>query len=157
MEERSVTHQTFRIERQYPVRPERVFAAFADPDKKRRWFAESNNHETEAFEMDFRVGGREHARYRFKVGTPFEGAILTNDTSYQDIVTDRRIVISYSMAIGDHRFSASLATFEFMSTDEGTNLIFTEQGAYFERSDGPHRRESGWRKLLEQLATELSD
>ena len=157
MEERSVTHQTFTIERGYRVRPERVFAAFADPETKRRWFAESETNETEAFEMDFRVGGGEYARYRFKAGTPFEGAILTNQTSYLDIVTNRRIIIAYAMSIGDHRFSASLATFEFLPTEAGTNLIFTEQGAYFEGSDGPQLRESGWRKLLDQLATELSD
>ena len=36
--------------------------------------------------MDFRVGGSERARYRFKEGTPFPGTALTNDGSYQDIV-----------------------------------------------------------------------
>ena len=38
--ERSVTHSTFSIERKYTAKPERVFAAFADPAKKRRWFGE---------------------------------------------------------------------------------------------------------------------
>jgi len=157
MEERTVIHQTFTIERRYRVRPERIFSAFADPATKRRWFAESETNETETFEMDFRVGGGERARYRFKAGTPFPGAILTNQTSYLDIVSDMRIVIAYTMTIDDRRFSASLATFEFIPADDGTNLIFTEQGAYFEGSDGPQIRQHGWRKLLDQLATVLSD
>jgi len=40
MSERTVNHSTFVIERHYAAAPERVFAAFADPAKKRRWFAE---------------------------------------------------------------------------------------------------------------------
>ena len=156
MEERSVTHSTFVIERSYPVTPENVFAAFTDPAKKRRWFAESEDHEVEEFEMDFRVGGREYARYRFKKGTPFAGTSLMNDTVYQDIVLNNRIVIAYTMTFGDKRISASLATIEFLLTDKGTDLIFTEQGAFFEGADGPQIRERGWRKLLEELAKELT-
>jgi uncharacterized protein YndB with AHSA1/START domain len=40
IKERSVTHGTFVIERSDPVSAERVFAAFADPARKKRWFAE---------------------------------------------------------------------------------------------------------------------
>jgi uncharacterized protein YndB with AHSA1/START domain len=74
MEQQSVTHSTFVIERHYPKPPDRVFASFADPARKRRWFAERENHNIEEFEMDFRVGGSERARYVFKEGTPFPGA-----------------------------------------------------------------------------------
>jgi uncharacterized protein YndB with AHSA1/START domain len=156
VEERSVTHNTFVIERSYPATPERVFAAFADPTKKRRWFAESESHEVEEFEMDFRVGGNERARYRFKEGTPLTGTTLTNDTRYEDIVPNRRIVIASTMALGDKRISASLATVELLPSEEGTDLVLTHQGAFFEGADGPQMREAGWRHLLEQLAKELT-
>lgn len=73
MEEQPVIHSTFVIERNYPKPPEHVFSAFADAAKKRRWFAEGEKHELEEFEMDFRAGGMERARYRFKEGTPFPG------------------------------------------------------------------------------------
>ena len=53
MEEQAVIHSTFVIERTYSDAPERVFAALADPQKKRRWFAE----EAMEFNIDFRVGG----------------------------------------------------------------------------------------------------
>jgi uncharacterized protein YndB with AHSA1/START domain len=155
MSDRSVTHSTFVIKRSYPVKPDRVFAAFADPVKKRRWFMGGDGRDVEEFEMDFRVGGFERARSRFKPGTRFEGVMLTNETWYQDIVPDSRIVIAYTMSLEERRFSASLATIELVPVDTGSELIFTEQGAYFEGSDGPQIREEGWRQLLEQLAGEF--
>jgi len=156
MEDRSVVHSTFVIERSYPATPERVFAALADPAQKRRWFAQGEGRDVEAFDMAFEVGGTEHARFRYKESTPLKGAILTHVASFQDIVPNQRVVIASTMAMGDKRFSASLSTFELVATEKGTDLIFTHQGAFFEGADGPQMREAGWRKLLEKLAQELA-
>ena len=155
MKTRSVTHTTFVIERSYSSSPERVFAAFADPAKKRRWFAEGEGFEVEDFNMDFRVGGVERARFRSNDGGP-SGAVFTNETSYQDIEVNRRVVLAYTMAMGDKRISASLATIELLPAGKGTDLIFTEQAAFFEGADGAQMREQGWRQLLEELAKELA-
>jgi uncharacterized protein YndB with AHSA1/START domain len=155
MEEQSVIHSTFVIERSYPATPERVFAAFADPAKKRRWFVEGDHHEVEHYELDFRVGGKERAHFRFKEGTPLKGIACVNDTSYQDIVPNRRLVFASTMTVGEKRISASLATVEFLQAETGTDLIFTHQGAFFEGADGPEMREEGWRKLFEQLTKEF--
>jgi uncharacterized protein YndB with AHSA1/START domain len=156
MAEQSVIHSTFVIERSYPKSPERVFSAFADAAQKRRWFAEGQSHKVEEFAMDFRVGGTERVRYRLKEGTPFPGVALKNDGSYLDIVSNRRVVAASTMTLGDQRISASLVTVEFLPTDEGTDLICTHQGVFFEGADGPQIREAGWRHLLEQLAQELT-
>jgi uncharacterized protein YndB with AHSA1/START domain len=155
MENQSVIHSTFVIDRSYPKPPEVVFSAFADAAKKRRWFAEGHSHAVEEFEMDFRVGGTERTRYRFMEGSPFPGVALTNEGSYQDIVPNRCIVNASTMTLGDKRISSSLVTFEFLRTDKGTDLICTHQGAFFEGSDGPQMREAGWHKLLENLAKDL--
>src|SRR5277367_5232355 len=95
MKERSVTHNTFTIERNYPPSAQHVFAAFADPAKKRRWFAEGEGFDIDEFQMDFRVGGGERISFRGK-----NGVVYTNTTVYQDIVPDRRIVIAYTMGSG---------------------------------------------------------
>ena len=133
-----------------------MFAAFSDPAKKRRWFAEGEGFEIEQFEMDFRVGGSERARFRAQDGGSPDGNVFTNETTYQDIVDNRRVVIAYTMAVGDKRISASLATIEFLPAGKGTDLIFTEQAAFFEGADGLEMRQSGWRQLLDQLAKELA-
>ena len=156
MEDPSVIHNTFVVERNYPIPPERAFAAFADPVKKRRWFAASESHEVETFEMDFQAGGKEVALYRFKEGTPFPGAILRNESWYQDIVPNRRIVVAQTMSLGDRHISSALVTFEFLPSEGGTEVVLTHQAAFFEGSDGPTMREQGWRTLLDRLAQDLA-
>jgi uncharacterized protein YndB with AHSA1/START domain len=156
MKEPSVIHSTFVIERSYPKAPEQVFAAFADAAKRRRWFAEGENHEIEEFQADFRVGGEERLRYRFKEGSPLPGAILINEGKYHDIVPNQRVVMASAMTLSDKRISASLVTIELLPSDKGTDLICTHQGAFFEGSGGPQMREAGWRKLFDNLAIELT-
>jgi uncharacterized protein YndB with AHSA1/START domain len=156
----SVTHNTFVIERTYPATAERVFAAFAEAATKRRWYAEGERHEIENFEMDFRPGGIERSRYRFKAGTPFPGVTLTSEGTYQDIVPNRRVVTASTMSLGDKRISATLVTIELVpeggDSTMSTRLICTHQGALFEGADGPQMREAGWRHLFERLANELA-
>ena len=149
--EQRVVHSTFVIERQYPVTPGRVFAAFSDPVKKQRWFAGGDESEPGDFVMDFRVGGVERTRRHHK-----NGWVFTNDTVYRDIVPGRRIVFAYNMSLGEQRISSSLATVELFPKGKDTDLIFTEQSAFFEGADGPKMREEGWQKLLDRLSAYLT-
>jgi uncharacterized protein YndB with AHSA1/START domain len=158
-ESAAVVHGTFAIERTYAASPARVFAAFANEETKRRWFAEGPGSKTGEFTLDFRVGGRETSRFRFAggpPGAPPAGTAMGNDTTYLDIVPNQRIVFAYTMTVGDRRMSASLATVELAPDGAGTRLTFTEQAAFFERSDGVHLRHEGWRALLQKLDDETS-
>jgi len=150
MTEQVVVHSTFIIEREYSASPVRVFAAFANQETKRRWFVEGEGWEILEYTFDFRVGGREFSRFRFKGGPE-----MSNDTIHHDIVPNRRIVSSYAMTIGEQRLSVSLATVELAPAGEGTKLTYTEQGAFFDGLDKPQQREAGCRELLGKLAEEL--
>ena len=147
---RSVTHSTFSVERSYPSSPARVFAAFANQAAKRRWFAEGEGWQVDEFTLDFRVGGHETSRFRFKGGPP-----MSNDTIFLDIVPEQRIVFAYAMTMGEQRISASLATVEITPVPGGARLVYTEQGAFLDGADASARRENGCRSLLERLAREL--
>ena len=150
MTKRSVTHATFTIERTYDVPPARVFKAHADPAAKRRWFVEGEGWEVEEYTLDFRVGGYERSRFRFR-----GGPLVRNDTIYQDIVPDQRIIVAYTMTVGETCISASLATMQLEPAGAGTRLIFTEQGAYLDGYDDTAGRERGSRELLDALGKEL--
>ena len=73
MEEQSVIHNTFVIEKSYPVKPERVFAAFADAQKKQRWFVESAHSKLQSYELNFREGGVEKSHSTFGESLPVVG------------------------------------------------------------------------------------
>ena len=156
MQEPTVIHSTFVIERSYPKPIELVFSAFSDPAKKRRWFGDAATHDVETFEMDFRVGGRERTSYRMNATTPFPGATLSTDGTYHDIVPNRRVVLASTMSLGEGHISTALVTIELLPTETGTDLICTHQGAFFEGSDGPNMREAGWNRLFDQLTAMLS-
>ena len=155
MSEPTIVHSTFAVERSYPQSPERVFAAFAQPARKRRWYAEGD-HEIQEFEMEFRVGGSERFRYRFKEGHALAGNEITNESSYQDIVPEKRIVITSKMSLSGKPISITLVTLEFMASGEGTDLILTNQGTFVDWPGGAAMIEQGWRSLLGRLGKELA-
>ena len=148
MTNRSVTHATFVLERTYPASPARVFAAWADPGVKSRWFA-ADAAPTE-FGLDFRVGGREINR-----GLGPDGRTYTYEARYQDIVPDQRIVYAYDMYLDDTRISVSLGTVQIEPAGSGTRLTYTEQGAFLDGHDTPEAREHGTRELLDALGRVL--
>jgi len=149
MTERSVTHATFVVERIYDASPARVFAAWADPEVKTRWFGNPDEGTSE-YDLDFRVGGREMSR-----GSMPNGKVYAFDARYQDIVPDQRIVYTYDMRLDEQRISVSLGTVELTPTGTGTRLIYTEQGAFLDGLDTPAQREQGTGTLLDALDAEL--
>jgi len=150
MTERSVTHATFVIERNYAVSPAKVFAAWADPAIKSRWFGSPDDWKAGRYSLDFRVGGNEH-----NAGGPPGGPVYSFDAVFQDIVPDQRIVSTYVMHMDDKRISVSVATVELKPDGAGTRMVYTEYGAFLDGYDQPAQREQGTRELLDALGRVL--
>jgi uncharacterized protein YndB with AHSA1/START domain len=143
MPERSVVHSTFTLDRTYDRPPARVFAAWADPALKGRWFGGGNDETPVDLDVDFRVGGEEKVRGD-------EGYVAR----FHEIVPDERIVFTYDLTFGGPLVSVSLATVEFLATGDGgtgTKLTYTEHGAFFDGLDDPALRENGTGGMLDEL------
>jgi uncharacterized protein YndB with AHSA1/START domain len=147
MTDRSTSHATFVIERDYAASPARVFNAFADPAAKAKWFGGPPEWEKRDQEFDFRIGGREHLN-----GGPKGGPAHIFDAEYRDIVPNERIIYVYSMSLDERRISVSIATVELKAIGKGTRLTFTEQGVFLDGYDDAGQREHGSRWLLDKLA-----
>jgi uncharacterized protein YndB with AHSA1/START domain len=147
MSNRSATHSTFVIERNYDASPARVFAAWADASAKSRWFGPGGKQE---HELDFREGGREH------FVAAGESAVYSYDALYEDIVGDERIVFTYNMHRDGVRMSVSVTTVELLADGDRTHLRYTEQGVFLDGEDTPEQREHGTKELLDKLGKALT-
>ena len=85
----SVRHGSFTLARHYSATPERVFAAWAIPEQRSRWNVHGSWMVSEQT-FDFREGGEEVKRF----GPPGSEPVHVARTRYEDIVPDRRIVMS---------------------------------------------------------------
>jgi uncharacterized protein YndB with AHSA1/START domain len=155
MPEPNVNHSTFVVERTYPQSPARVFASFAEAGRKRRWYAEGD-HEIREYDLDFRVGGAERFRYRFKEGHPIAGSEIDNESTYQDIVPEQRIVFTQKISLNGNPVSIAVITLEFFATGEGTELVLTNQGTFIGWPDGAKMVEFGWNTLLDRLRNDVT-
>ncbi|UWZ82737.1 SRPBCC domain-containing protein [Occallatibacter riparius] len=153
MADPKVIHSTFVLERKFSKPAATVFAALSEPEKVRQWFTDEKNSETLEFSLRFAVGGSRRLVYRLGPTTPVAGMVIINDGYFQDIVPNERIVTATTMTSGDKRLEASLTTFELLPSDEGTDLVCTVQGAFFEGlgPDPVGLIKAGWNGLLNKL------
>ncbi|GAA4590667.1 SRPBCC family protein [Planotetraspora phitsanulokensis] len=141
----TVTHATFTLERTYQAAPARVFAAWADPAAKARWFSTP----TGEHELDFKVCGREVNR------ASHDDRMMTFESWYQDIVTDRRIVYTSTLYGETELATVSLTSVEFAPADGGTLLTLTEQGTFLDGREDPDWRRQGTSEWLDALGADL--
>ncbi|WP_028065767.1 SRPBCC family protein [Solirubrobacter soli] len=148
----SIRQHDFTIERTLRQSPDQAFQAFADPELKGRWFRTPDGWTDRAWELDFRVGGSE-----LSVGRDTTGTLHEFRSRYHDIVDGERIVFAYDLLIDGQLISVSLTTIEVHPDGTGTQLVFTEHGAFFDDLEDPAQREHGTGLLLDGLTAFLAD
>jgi uncharacterized protein YndB with AHSA1/START domain len=147
----SVVHDSFSLERTYPVAAEKVFAAWTTIEVKAQWFGNEEGLEPIGeHTLEFRPGGQE--RFSGKFGN----SVFDFDATYYDIVENERIVWSYDMHMNGRRISVSVATVQLSPVAGGTRLVMTEQAAYLDGLDTNEQRREGTEQFLENLGDFLT-
>jgi uncharacterized protein YndB with AHSA1/START domain len=100
IEERSVVHATFHLERTYDAPVARVWRALTDEAAKAKWFGpQSEAYELLERRMDMRPGGRERVRGRWQ-----GGVVSDFDAIYHDVIPDHRLVSATSCTSTRRRY-----------------------------------------------------
>jgi uncharacterized protein YndB with AHSA1/START domain len=148
----ATTHDSFTLERVYPVAPSRVFDAFAIESAKAAWFGGMDGWTLLERVFEFREGGRERVAGRWDTGM-----VTQFDAVYFDIIPGERIVYAYEMHLDGRKISVSLATVEIAAAGAGARLTITEQGAFLNGYDDEGSRDRGTQMLMDRLGASLQD
>jgi uncharacterized protein YndB with AHSA1/START domain len=135
--ERSQTHATFVIERDYAAPVPAVWHALSDTAARATWF-----------------GGGDSCS---EAGSWHDGPHSRFLSTYTDIVEHERIVFTYDMWVDGRHMSTSLTTIALEPNADGTRLTYTEQGVHLDGLDSPAGREEGTAGLLDKLGVHLDD
>jgi uncharacterized protein YndB with AHSA1/START domain len=148
MDDQTLVHASFEVERSFSISVDRLYQAFADKTAKELWFKGPNGTPGE-HTMDFRAGGQE------------TNLVSMGDTKirfearYYDVIQNERIVYVYEMYLNEKRISVSLASLEFSTKNDKAHLRLVEDGIFLETSDGVESRERGTKDLMEALAKSI--
>ena len=147
-------HGQFTIQREYASSPARVYAAWADPVQKARWFVGPDDWQLIERRLDLRVGGEEVLHGRFAEN----GRETLFRARYHLVEPNARLVYVYDMNVGPSHHSVSLATVEFLPRGDATTLRFTEQVVFVDGTpagEGTPSRERGTAAHIDRMATLL--
>jgi uncharacterized protein YndB with AHSA1/START domain len=145
MNDYSVKHGSFTLERIYDASASEVFAAWSDRDAKAEWFAPQDDR----YSLDFRVGGTEAVHGG-------EGVDLVARSEYHDIVPGARIVYTTALSADEVLSTVSLTTVQFEPDGERTRLVLTEQDVFLDDREQQAWREQGTGDWLDALGRRVA-
>ena len=146
MSTQTAVKPSLTLKRHLKAPPAKVFAAWIDPEKIKRWMGPGEVKAVSA-ECDARVGGR----YRWVMQSP-DGE---NTTSAASIAKSSRTRNWFSPGPGNRRPSAkSLVTVLLKPDGDGTLLTLTHEQFFDEEARDRHQQ--GWNGALDKMEQFLS-
>jgi len=135
------TLETLRITRRFDAAPERVFDAWLDPARARRWLFTSPASERHSTDLDGRVGGK------WTIADRRDGVDYTALGEYLEIDRPRRLVFSFGMP----QFSplSCIVTVEIVPDGDGCILTLSQTDV---APAALKPTEAGWIDMFDALA-----
>ncbi len=134
------TKPSLTIKRRFAAPPEKVYAAWSDPEKMSHWMGPVGTQRVEA-ECDLRVGGR----YAIKM-------VMSDDEHdvsgvYREIVPNEKLVFTWAWKTMPER--QSLVTVTFRKDGNGTIMTLLHERFFDEEARDRHN--AGWTGTMDRL------
>ncbi len=144
MSVQSAVKPSLTLKRRFKAPPAKVFAAWTDPEKIKRWMGPGEI-KAVVTETDARVGGRYRIVMRASNGEEHDvGGV------YREVVANEKLVFTWAWKVTPpDQPHESLVTVLFKSDDGGTLLTLTHERLFDEESRQGH--EKGWIGALDKL------
>ena len=134
---------TLKLERLIAAPPERVFAAWTQPELLNQWSSPPGI-SIEGGELDLRVGGLWRVMMRAEDGSTREAFGM-----YREIVRPTRLVYTHAWHVGSGTTPVTVLTVEFRPEGTSTRLLLTQTGFESPESRDGHR--IGWFSSIDNL------
>jgi uncharacterized protein YndB with AHSA1/START domain len=135
------------LTRRFSAAPEKVYAAWADPQKLVQWFGPASVEEgSVTADIDLRVGGRYRISFRANGSYNEVGGV------YREVVPNRRLVFSWAWHSTPER--ESLVTISIKPEGSGSLLVFNHAQFVDEKARDNHQR--GWTEFFSKLESYLA-
>lgn len=145
----SAERPSLTLTRRFRARPEKVWAAWTDPEKLIAWFctAKAKPGSFRA-ELDVRVGGS----YRISFDMADSGEYSEVGGVYREVVPNEKLVFTWAWHSTPER--ESLVTVSIKPDGVGALMIFTHEQFFDETARDSHNK--GWTELFTQLEQVLA-
>ena len=141
MATQTATKPSLTIKRRLKAPPAKVFAAWTDPEKVKRWMGPGEV-KVLAVECEPRAGGR----YRWLMRAP-SGEDHDVSGVYREFVPDRKLVFTWAWKSTPER--QSLVTVDLKPDGDGTLLTLTHEQFFDDEARDRHRH--GWEGAMDKL------